>query len=90
LGLIEQAYDNPHEALSRIKRHLLTQRAFKEVHFKLLKKKWSVKLWLVQVVICWPLSLEACVCFHASPCGIYDGQSHWDRFYSNYYENCNL
>ena len=34
LGLIEQAYDNPHEALSRIKRHLLTQRAFKEVrHF---------------------------------------------------------
>lgn len=26
-----QAYDNPHEALSRIKRHLLTQRAFKEV-----------------------------------------------------------
>jgi pre-mRNA-processing factor 8 len=33
LGLIEQAYDNPHEALSRIKRHLLTQRAFKEVTF---------------------------------------------------------
>eukprot|EP01053_Blabericola_migrator_P006065 Blabericola_migrator_1__6064@NODE_305_length_10106_cov_125_059269_g249_i0_p1_GENE_NODE_305_length_10106_cov_125_059269_g249_i0NODE_305_length_10106_cov_125_059269_g249_i0_p1_ORF_typecomplete_len2341_score504_88PROCN/PF08083_11/2_2e159PRP8_domainIV/PF12134_8/1_4e132U6snRNA_bdg/PF10596_9/3_4e100U6snRNA_bdg/PF10596_9/18PRO8NT/PF08082_11/9_4e89U5_2snRNA_bdg/PF10597_9/8_2e76PROCT/PF08084_11/6_3e46RRM_4/PF10598_9/1_9e43GIIM/PF08388_11/0_059_NODE_305_length_10106_cov_125_059269_g249_i0304210064 len=31
LGLIEQAYDNPHEALTRIKRHLLTQRAFKEV-----------------------------------------------------------
>ncbi|KAI9583820.1 pre-mRNA-processing-splicing factor 8 [Glossina fuscipes] len=31
LGLIEQAYDNPHEALSRIKRHLLTQRNFKEV-----------------------------------------------------------
>ncbi|RGB36639.1 pre-mRNA-processing-splicing factor 8-like protein [Rhizophagus diaphanus] len=31
LGLIEQAYDNPHEALSRIKRLLLTQRAFKEV-----------------------------------------------------------
>mmetsp|Transcript_19842 Transcript_19842/g.58838 ORF Transcript_19842/g.58838 Transcript_19842/m.58838 type:complete len:2310 (+) Transcript_19842:69-6998(+) len=30
LGLIEQAYDNPHEALSRVKRHLLTQRAFKE------------------------------------------------------------
>ncbi|GJX25599.1 pre-mRNA-processing-splicing factor [Tanacetum coccineum] len=29
LGLIEQAYDNPHEALSKIKRHLLTQRAFK-------------------------------------------------------------
>ena len=33
LGLIEQAYDNPHETLSRIKRHLLTQRAFKEVSF---------------------------------------------------------
>ncbi|CAB4304759.1 unnamed protein product [Prunus armeniaca] len=31
LGLIEQAYDNPHEALSRIKRHLLSQRSFKEV-----------------------------------------------------------
>lgn len=31
LGLIEQAYDNPHEALSRVKRHLLTHRAFKEV-----------------------------------------------------------
>eukprot|EP01105_Mastigella_eilhardi_P006318 TRINITY_DN17931_c0_g1_i1.p1 TRINITY_DN17931_c0_g1~~TRINITY_DN17931_c0_g1_i1.p1 ORF type:complete len:2353 (+),score=674.91 TRINITY_DN17931_c0_g1_i1:30-7061(+) len=30
LGLIEQAYDNPHDALARIKRHLLTQRAFKE------------------------------------------------------------
>jgi pre-mRNA-processing factor 8 len=30
LGLIEQAYDNPHETLSRIKRHLLTQRTFKE------------------------------------------------------------
>lgn len=31
LGLIEQAYDNPHEALTTIKRHLLTQRAFKEM-----------------------------------------------------------
>jgi pre-mRNA-processing factor 8 len=31
MGLIEQAYDNPHETISRIKRHLLTQRAFKEV-----------------------------------------------------------
>lgn len=34
LGLLEQAYDNPHEALSRIKRHLLTQRTFKEVHIE--------------------------------------------------------
>jgi hypothetical protein len=31
LSLIEQAYDNPHETLSRIKRLLLTQRTFKEV-----------------------------------------------------------
>ena len=31
LGLIEQAYDNPHDALQRIKRHILEQRAFKEV-----------------------------------------------------------
>jgi len=30
LALIEQAYDNPHECLSRIKHLLLTQRAFKE------------------------------------------------------------
>ena len=35
LGLIEQAYDNPHEALSRIKRQLLTARAFKEAHVEL-------------------------------------------------------
>ncbi|EDR30125.1 pre-mRNA-processing-splicing factor, putative [Entamoeba dispar SAW760] len=31
LGLIEQAFDNPHEFLLRIKRQLLTQRTFKEV-----------------------------------------------------------
>ncbi|KAJ3162383.1 Pre-mRNA-processing-splicing factor 8 [Geranomyces michiganensis] len=31
LGLIEEGYDNPHSTLSRIKRLLLTQRAFKEV-----------------------------------------------------------
>lgn len=30
LSLVEQAYDNPHETLSRIKRLLLTQRTFKE------------------------------------------------------------
>jgi hypothetical protein len=29
LGLVEQAYDNPHEALQRIKRQLLTMRSFK-------------------------------------------------------------
>ena len=31
LGLIENAYDNPHETLARIKRHLLMLRSFKEV-----------------------------------------------------------
>ncbi|KYQ89964.1 hypothetical protein DLAC_08534 [Tieghemostelium lacteum] len=31
LALIEQAYDNPHDALATIKRHLLTLRTFKEV-----------------------------------------------------------
>ncbi|KAJ1723371.1 pre-mRNA-splicing factor 8 [Coemansia erecta] len=31
LGLIEAAFDAPHEALGRVKRLLLTQRAFKEV-----------------------------------------------------------
>ena len=36
LGLIEQAYDNPHESLARIKRHLLTQRTFKEVGIEFL------------------------------------------------------
>ena len=34
LGLIEQAFDNPHEALSRVKRHLLTMRTFKEVNIE--------------------------------------------------------
>ncbi len=40
LGLVEQAYDNPHEALARIKRHMLTQRAFKEVGPGLLAAGW--------------------------------------------------
>jgi pre-mRNA-processing factor 8 len=31
LELVEQAYDNPHDVLNRIKRHLLTSRAFKEL-----------------------------------------------------------
>eukprot|EP00357_Protocruzia_adherens_P030356 CAMPEP_0114989014 /NCGR_PEP_ID=MMETSP0216-20121206/9943_1 /TAXON_ID=223996 /ORGANISM="Protocruzia adherens, Strain Boccale" /LENGTH=1597 /DNA_ID=CAMNT_0002351907 /DNA_START=96 /DNA_END=4889 /DNA_ORIENTATION=- len=34
LTLIEQAYDNPHEALTRVKRHLLTERVFKEVQIE--------------------------------------------------------
>lgn len=36
LALIEQAYDNPHECLSRIKKFLLTQRVFKEVSVEML------------------------------------------------------
>ena len=36
LGLIEQAYDNPHEILGRVKRQLLVHRSFKEVTFELL------------------------------------------------------
>ena len=41
LGLIELAYDNPHETLSRIKRHLLTQRAFKEVRPARSQEAWG-------------------------------------------------
>ena len=55
LGLIEQAYDNPHEALSRIKRHLLTQRAFKEVGFRHYVCQWR-EVWHSVVT---PLSHEA-------------------------------
>ncbi|ODV93721.1 hypothetical protein PACTADRAFT_77234 [Pachysolen tannophilus NRRL Y-2460] len=36
LALIEQAYDNPHECLSRIKKFLLTQRVFKEVGIEMM------------------------------------------------------
>lgn len=36
LALIEQAYDNPHECLNRIKRLLLTQRVFKEVNLDMM------------------------------------------------------
>ena len=36
LGLIENAHDNPHETLNRIKRHFFTQRAFREVNFQFL------------------------------------------------------
>ena len=37
LALIEEAFDNPHETLSRIKRHLLTLRAFKEVGLQMME-----------------------------------------------------
>lgn len=36
LALIEQAFDNPHECLVRIKKFLLTQRIFKEVGLKMM------------------------------------------------------
>eukprot|EP00746_Dinoflagellata_sp_MGD_P153981 gnl/MRDRNA2_/MRDRNA2_84578_c0_seq1.p1 gnl/MRDRNA2_/MRDRNA2_84578_c0~~gnl/MRDRNA2_/MRDRNA2_84578_c0_seq1.p1 ORF type:complete len:2332 (+),score=9.13 gnl/MRDRNA2_/MRDRNA2_84578_c0_seq1:810-6998(+) len=36
LGLVEQAYDNPHECLTRIKRHLISQRSFKEIKIEFL------------------------------------------------------
>ncbi|ODV69311.1 PROCN-domain-containing protein [Hyphopichia burtonii NRRL Y-1933] len=36
LALIEQAYDNPHECLARIKKFLLTQRIFKEVGLEMM------------------------------------------------------
>lgn len=36
LALIEQAYDNPHECLARIKKFLLTQRVFKEVGLEMM------------------------------------------------------
>lgn len=36
LALIEQAYDNPHECLARVKKLLLTQRTFKEVGLEMM------------------------------------------------------
>ncbi|CUM64486.1 uncharacterized protein PRCAT00002091001 [Priceomyces carsonii] len=36
LALIEQAYDNPHECLARIKKFLLTQRIFKEAGLEMM------------------------------------------------------
>ena len=36
LGLIEQAYDQPHQTLQRIKRILLTERVFKDIEVELL------------------------------------------------------
>lgn len=35
LALIEEAYDNPHETLTRIKKYLLTQRVFKPVELSM-------------------------------------------------------
>ncbi|CAK9437442.1 uncharacterized protein LODBEIA_P18200 [Lodderomyces beijingensis] len=36
LALIEQAYDNPHECLARVKKHMLTQRIFKEAGLEMM------------------------------------------------------
>ncbi|CAH6720476.1 pre-mRNA-splicing factor 8 [[Candida] jaroonii] len=36
LALIEQAYDNPHECLGRVKKYLLTQRIFKEAGIEMM------------------------------------------------------
>ncbi|KAK6202977.1 NUC071 domain-containing protein [Scheffersomyces amazonensis] len=36
LALIEQAYDNPHECLARVKKFLLTQRIFKEAGIEMM------------------------------------------------------
>lgn len=38
LALIEQAYDNPHECLSRVKKFILTQRVFKEAGLEMMDK----------------------------------------------------
>ncbi|SCW03879.1 LAFE_0H01046g1_1 [Lachancea fermentati] len=35
LALIEEAYDNPHDTLNRVKRYLLTQRVFKPIEFSM-------------------------------------------------------
>lgn len=49
LGLIEQAYDNPHEILGRVKRQLLVHRSFKEVTFELLDHyKYLVPVYSVE------------------------------------------
>ncbi|AQZ09897.1 PRP8 (YHR165C) [Zygosaccharomyces parabailii] len=48
LALIEEAYDNPHETLNRIKKYLLTQRVFKPVelsmvdHYQTISPVYSV------------------------------------------------
>lgn len=52
LALIEQAYDNPHEALSRIKRHLLTQRTFKETSIEFMDVSKILFLYLIQHCLC--------------------------------------
>lgn len=42
LALIEEAYDNPHETLNRIKKYLLTQRVFKPVDLSMMEHYQSI------------------------------------------------
>lgn len=55
-----QAYDNPHEALSRIKRHLLTQRSFKEVTIEF----FDLYSHLVRIRVGWLLVMHFELGFH--------------------------
>lgn len=43
LALIEEAYDNPHETLNRVKKYLLTQRVFKSVDLTMVDQYQSIK-----------------------------------------------
>ncbi|GMM59078.1 U4/U6-U5 snRNP complex subunit [Maudiozyma humilis] len=42
LALIEEAYDNPHETLNRIKKYILTQRVFKPVDLSMMENFDSI------------------------------------------------
>ena len=42
LALIEEAYDNPHNTLNRIKKYLLTQRVFKPVNLSMVEHYQSI------------------------------------------------
>ncbi|EDO19221.1 hypothetical protein Kpol_1050p81 [Vanderwaltozyma polyspora DSM 70294] len=43
LALIEEAYDNPHNTLNRIKKYLLTQRVFKPVDLSMMEHYQSIQ-----------------------------------------------
>ncbi|CCK70335.1 U4/U6-U5 snRNP complex subunit PRP8 KNAG_0E00670 [Huiozyma naganishii CBS 8797] len=42
LALIEEAYDNPHDTLTRVKKYLLTQRVFKPVDISMMEHYQSI------------------------------------------------
>lgn len=63
LALIEQAYDNPHEALSRIKRHLLTQRTFKDTSIEFMDVSEELSAYQYNQNIL----LKCSDCSHVSP-----------------------